>query len=101
MNKRQQRLLDTAKNHPLRRVILQNKWKDHETIAQRLNIDRQDAKRHLTILKRCGLVEYRKDVIISQRVYINIFAYKKEQSLLWKIQLHLEYLRGNIFLPTS
>jgi len=79
MNKRQQKLLAAAKNHPLRSIILKNKWKDHETIAQSLNIDRQDAKRHLTILKRCGLVEYRKDVIISQRVYKIPLKEKKKE----------------------
>lgn len=58
MTKRQQKLTDIAKNHPIRKEILKLNLKDTENIAQRLHISREDAKRHLTILKRCGLVTY-------------------------------------------
>ena len=91
MNKRQQKLLDTAKNHPLRRVILQNKWIDHETISQSLKIDRQDAKRHLTILKRCGLVTYRNEDLISERVY-KITLKEKQKEIQNKIDFSIIFL---------
>ncbi len=91
MNKRQQKLLDTAKNHPLRRIILQNKWIDHETIAQSLNISRQSAKQHLNVLKRCGLITYKNEDLISQRVY-KVPLKEKQKEIQNKIDFSIIFL---------
>lgn len=68
MDKRQQKLIQQARNNPIRAAIIKLNLKDHESIAQILNITRQTAKQHLTILKRCGLVKYRNTNIISQEI---------------------------------
>ena len=69
MDKRQINLLKQAREDKFRKQILQLGLKDSESISQILKIDRDDAKRHLTILKRCGLVTYRNENIVSQRVF--------------------------------
>lgn len=56
MDARQQKLVELARNNDIRAAILRNGYKDTETIAKCLKIDRNTAKQHLTILKRCGLV---------------------------------------------
>lgn len=69
MDKRQRKLLKQAMEHKIRRAILDLGIKDSESAAQLLNIDRDDAKRHLTVLKRCGLVTYRNDNLVSEAVF--------------------------------
>ena len=69
MDKRQINLLKQAREDKFRKQILQLGLKDSESISQILKIERDDAKRHLTILKRCGLVTYRNENIVSQRVF--------------------------------
>ena len=68
MDKRQQKLMEQAVNHPLRREIIRNGFQDSETVAQRLGIDRQVAKQHLTILKRVGVIKSRHKDHVSERV---------------------------------
>lgn len=68
MDKRQQKLMDIAVNHPLRREIIRKGYKDSETISQCLGIDITKAKQHLTILKRVGVIESRHKDHISERV---------------------------------
>ncbi len=69
MTARQLKLYNQAVKHPLRALILKNNYKDSETIAQCLNIDMSDAKRHLTILKRCGAIKYVNNDLVSQAVF--------------------------------
>mgnify|MGYP005615664957 CR=1 FL=1 len=69
MDKRQIKLVKQARENKFRRQILELGLKDSESISQILKIDIDDAKRHLTILKRCGLVTYRNENIVSQRVF--------------------------------
>jgi predicted ArsR family transcriptional regulator len=69
MDKRQRKLLKDAMEHKIRRSILDLGIKDSESAAQLLNIDRDDAKRHLTVLKRCGLITYRNDNLVSEAVF--------------------------------
>lgn len=68
MDKRQQKLIQQARNNNIRAEIIRLNLKDHESIAQILNIPRESAKQHLTILKRCGLIQYRNTDIISQEI---------------------------------
>jgi len=69
VDKRQIKLVKQARENKFRRQILELGLKDSESISQILKIDIDDAKRHLTILKRCGLVTYRNENIVSQRVF--------------------------------
>lgn len=69
MDKRQRKLLKEAREHKIRKAILDLKIKDSESASQLLNIDRETAKQHLTVLKRCGLVTYRNENIVSQAVF--------------------------------
>ena len=71
MDKRQQKLIQQARNNTIRAEIIRLNLKDHESIAQILNIHRQSAKQHLTILKRCGLISYRNTDLIPQGVSKN------------------------------
>ena len=69
MDKRQRKLLKEAREHSIRKAILDLKIKDSESAAQLLNIDRETAKQHLKILKRCDLITYRNENIVSQAVF--------------------------------
>lgn len=69
MDKRQRKLLKQARENEIRKSILNLGLKDSESVAQLLNIDRDSAKQHLTILKRYGLVTYRNENLLSQAVY--------------------------------
>ena len=71
MDKRQQKLIQQARNNNIRAEIIRLNLKDHESISQILNIPRQTAKQHLTILKRCGLIQYRNTDLIHQGVSKN------------------------------
>lgn len=68
MDKRQQKLIKEARNDSVRAEIIRLNLKDHESISQILKIPRETAKKHLTILKRCGLIQYRNTDLISQEI---------------------------------